>query len=491
MDHTRQDVFGAYIEHSPTGPYACKPDSELGKDEHGYESEIKALSGLPLPEKFMDLQLSFGSVENIRSPHVLMVLGWLCNRLLDEASGMYYLEKAQKIAGKGADPQFDERLEKMRAEFERLKKADRDSWDNPGEGHEFVRKWEPFKKYQRLSSAQKAVILQKLESLHDRLSDIAARFGAETLEDTYVNICSLDTNAIEDIIHVTPESRRRIIRNRHSMGEVELAQPTTIYLKKEEDEDDQPAIYAITDVILNTYEAYDWAHDHALESDTLKLEDLLQFHQSVTLQSCISVENDSTGEVYLLVHPGRLRSFTADIYTPKDGDDDGTYITQVCPPWEIRAELTRLIDEINSLVSEAKANDDHAEIVSIALWAHVAFESIHPFGDGNGRTGRLLSYYILTLGGQYPFNVGMGEKEKYQELLLKWDGDVTGLMELFFLSSNKVLDEVVSVLEDPTLEYLDADQPPPRRQFDENGQPLDGFSDTESEWSESDMDEES
>ena len=34
-----------------------------------------------------------------------------------------------------------------------------------------------------------------------------------------------------------------------------------------------------------------------------------------------------------------------------------------------------------------------------AVFAHLAFEMIHPFGDGNGRVGRLLELDILTQGG--------------------------------------------------------------------------------------------
>jgi len=39
------------------------------------------------------------------------------------------------------------------------------------------------------------------------------------------------------------------------------------------------------------------------------------------------------------------------------------------------------------------------ETVIQAIVAHVYLEWIHPFGDGNGRTGRLLEFYILLRGG--------------------------------------------------------------------------------------------
>jgi Fic family protein len=40
-----------------------------------------------------------------------------------------------------------------------------------------------------------------------------------------------------------------------------------------------------------------------------------------------------------------------------------------------------------------------SDIIIQAIVAHVYLEWIHPFGDGNGRTGRLVEFYILSRGG--------------------------------------------------------------------------------------------
>lgn len=44
-------------------------------------------------------------------------------------------------------------------------------------------------------------------------------------------------------------------------------------------------------------------------------------------------------------------------------------------------------------------NQPFHNIIIQAIVAHVYLEWIHPFGDGNGRTGRLIEFYILSRGG--------------------------------------------------------------------------------------------
>jgi Fic family protein len=54
---------------------------------------------------------------------------------------------------------------------------------------------------------------------------------------------------------------------------------------------------------------------------------------------------------------------------------------------------------MQELVSWIKSSEKEMPIPVIAGIAHYAFETIHPFYDGNGRTGRMLSTWILYKGG--------------------------------------------------------------------------------------------
>jgi Fic family protein len=69
-------------------------------------------------------------------------------------------------------------------------------------------------------------------------------------------------------------------------------------------------------------------------------------------------------------------------------------------------DIPKLLDE---LVEYVNTTDDHPLIVAAVV--HYQLVTIHPFEDGNGRTARLLSGYIMDING-YGFN-GIGSLEEY------------------------------------------------------------------------------
>ena len=84
--------------------------------------------------------------------------------------------------------------------------------------------------------------------------------------------------------------------------------------------------------------------------------------------------------------------------------DDATGRAEYIPPEA--ADIEPLVDE---LVRFVQTTDDHP--VLCAAVVHYQLVTIHPFEDGNGRTARLLSDYILDRGG-YGFG-GIGSLEEY------------------------------------------------------------------------------
>lgn len=55
----------------------------------------------------------------------------------------------------------------------------------------------------------------------------------------------------------------------------------------------------------------------------------------------------------------------------------------------------------------------HKHIIEKVCLFHLKFELIHPFLDGNGRTGRLILNLELMKAGYPPINIKFKERQKY------------------------------------------------------------------------------
>lgn len=105
---------------------------------------------------------------------------------------------------------------------------------------------------------------------------------------------------------------------------------------------------------------------------------LLRFHRLV---------GQNLGEHFSAI-PGKYRN------------NDVVVGTYRCPDYR---DVLPLIEKYCQwLRSEFKYEDGKqlfSDIIIQSIVAHVYLEWIHPFGDGNGRTGRLIEFYILSRGG--------------------------------------------------------------------------------------------
>ncbi len=82
----------------------------------------------------------------------------------------------------------------------------------------------------------------------------------------------------------------------------------------------------------------------------------------------------------------------------------------------VLSDPTFIPEQMKSLVAEFTANHKLHPIERAALF-HLKFESIHPFIDGNGRTGRLILNLMLMQAGYKPIAIGPDELTNYQNAI--------------------------------------------------------------------------
>lgn len=82
-------------------------------------------------------------------------------------------------------------------------------------------------------------------------------------------------------------------------------------------------------------------------------------------------------------------------------------------PEDVAEEMAELLEELQDIGPE--------DILTAAAYFHAKFENIHPFADGNGRTGRLAMNYLLVLHGHPPIIIHEEDRKDYYAALEMWD----------------------------------------------------------------------
>lgn len=188
-----------------------------------------------------------------------------------------------------------------------------------------------------------------------------------------------------------------------------------------------------TKEVINYRRALYSAYKRIQEREFISVNDIIQINEIILEHNegirktpGTALENDATGEI---------------IYTPPKGEST------------IRDKLDNLADFIN--------NDELADydpLVKMAI-LHYQFESIHPFGDGNGRSGRILNVLYLVQKGLLDLpvlflsryiNRNKTNYYKYlREVTVKenWEGWILYMLEAISITSAYSLNKVNLIIE--------------------------------------------
>ncbi len=110
---------------------------------------------------------------------------------------------------------------------------------------------------------------------------------------------------------------------------------------------------------------------------------------------------------------------------------------QTCPPEKVPSMLSVLLKSYNS--RKKKTLDDIIDF-------HKQFESIHPFQDGNGRTGRLIMFKECLANGIVPFIITDDLKSFYYRGLQNWP-DIPGYLRDTCLTAQDNYAELLAYFE--------------------------------------------
>ena len=195
------------------------------------------------------------------------------------------------------------------------------------------------------------IVLKKIVSANRALAELKGAVTSIPNQSILINALSLqeakDSSEIENIVTTHDELYRATVSNTnisHSAKEVQRY---------------KEALYMGFDLIQN--------NKLLLKKHIVQIQQVLESNDAgIRTQSGTMLKNERTGEV---------------IYTPPQNHKD----------------IQDLMDNLEQYINTPDM-DDYDYLVKMAV-IHYQFESIHPFYDGNGRTGRIINILYLMMNG--------------------------------------------------------------------------------------------
>ncbi|CAN2325336.1 Fido domain-containing protein [Fusobacterium sp. oral taxon C10] len=173
-------------------------------------------------------------------------------------------------------------------------------------------------------------------------------------------------------------------------------------------------------------------HSNAIEGNTLTLNETASIILDDTIPNAMSkrefleVLNYSDALKFLL---SELQNNTIDIYMIKEinkillnrlNHNAGNFMDNF-ETASSRETPYKIKEWFDNMEYQLKNSNSDSEKLKIILENHIKFERIHPFSDGNGRTGRLVMLALMLKNNLTPFVITVEDRAKYMDILRSQD----------------------------------------------------------------------
>ncbi|MBN1216414.1 MAG: Fic family protein [Candidatus Lokiarchaeota archaeon] len=128
-------------------------------------------------------------------------------------------------------------------------------------------------------------------------------------------------------------------------------------------------------------------------------------------------EEELNINLLLFLHKILLSNINEDIAGRFRKDNEFVRVgSHIAPnPKEVLKRIEDMFIEYNSTPSE--------NIIKRLAKLHLVFEYVHPFCDGNGRIGRVITNYLLIRAGYVPINIKFIDRQDYYQAFREFDFD--------------------------------------------------------------------
>lgn len=168
-----------------------------------------------------------------------------------------------------------------------------------------------------------------------------------------------------------------------------------------------------------------------LETATIILNQTLPNNENITRREFYEVDNHQQAFAYILERLANKESLSLaiikDIHeklTDRLQHDKGQFKKDenvikgtdfsTAAPEQVLQLMDQLIGNLEFRLRNSASDEDKVKAI---LEAHIQFEKIHPFSDGNGRTGRMVMNYSLLENNLPPLIIRKKDKNTYMRIL--------------------------------------------------------------------------